>query len=122
MWITKLLVEKLNKEDKKIDEKISEGTIQTKMSLKEHVLSDFLKRMTDACLFIGAIQIVRGTIRLITKKVNLEATELMIYSQALTVFNFKEELKMKVIIKRGTKQTMTCEKCGCYFQLRRRGY
>ncbi len=22
---------------------------------------------------------------------------------------------MKVIIKRGTKQTMTCEKCGCYF-------
>lgn len=30
MWITKLLVEKLDKEDKKIDEKISEGSISDK--------------------------------------------------------------------------------------------
>ncbi len=68
MWITKLLVEKLNKEDKKIDEKISEGTISDKDVFKRACLVGFLEGMTDACLFIGAIQIVRGTIRLITKK------------------------------------------------------
>lgn len=68
MWITKLLVEKLDKEDKKIDEKISEDAISDKDVFKKACLVGFFKGMTDACLFIGAIQIVRGTIRLITKK------------------------------------------------------
>lgn len=68
MWITKLLVEKLDKEDKKIDEKISEGSISDKDIVKKGCLVGLLEGMTDACLFIGAVQIIRGTIRLITKK------------------------------------------------------
>lgn len=68
MWITKLLVEKLDKEDKKIDEKISEGSISDKDVFKKACLVGFLEGMTDVCLIAGAVQIIRGTIRLITKK------------------------------------------------------
>lgn len=68
MWITKLLVEKLDKEDKKIDDKISEETISEKEIIKNGCLIGFLEGMTDVCLFIGAMQIIVGTLKLITKK------------------------------------------------------
>lgn len=67
MWITKILVEKLDKEDRKIDEKISEGTISDKDIIKKGCLIGFLEGMTDVCLAIGVVQVIRGTIKLITK-------------------------------------------------------
>lgn len=68
MWITKLLVLKLDKADKKIDEKMSEGTISDKDVLKKAFFIGCLEGMTDTCLLVGAIQIIKGTIRLITRK------------------------------------------------------
>lgn len=68
MWITKLLVEKLDEKNKKIYKEISEGIISDKDICTKSGLIGFLEGITDTCLFIGAIQIVRGTIRLITKK------------------------------------------------------
>lgn len=68
MWITKLLVKKIDKWDKNIYEKFSDETISDKDIFKKACLVGFLEGMTDTCLLIGAIQIVRGTIRLITKK------------------------------------------------------
>lgn len=71
MWITKLLVEKLNKEDKKIDEKISEGVISGKDAFIKGYLIGSLEGIIDYCLILGAIRLVTGTIgtiKLITKK------------------------------------------------------
>lgn len=62
MWITKLLVEKLDKEDKKIDESSDKDIVI------KGCLIGLLEGMIDGCLFIGAVQVIRGTIRLITKK------------------------------------------------------
>ena len=68
MWITKLLVEKLDKKDKEVEKEISEGTISDKDVIIKGGLIGFLGGMIDGCLIIGAIQVVKGTIRLITKK------------------------------------------------------
>ena len=71
MWITKLLVLKLDKYDKKIDEKMYEGTISEKDALKKAVLIGCLEGIVDGCLIVGVVQVVTvvaGTIRLITKK------------------------------------------------------
>lgn len=64
MWITKLLVEKLDKEDKKI----SEGSISDKDIVIKGCLMGLIEGTIDGCLLVGVIQLVRGTIRLITRK------------------------------------------------------
>lgn len=64
MWITKLLVEKLDKEDKKI----SEGSISDKDIMIKGCLMGLIEGTIDGCLLVGVIQLVRGTIRLITRK------------------------------------------------------
>ena len=71
MWITKLLVLKIDKADKKLDEKMSEGTISEKNALSKAFLIGCLEGIVDGCLIVGAIQTVKaitGTIKLITKK------------------------------------------------------
>lgn len=71
MWITKLLVLKIDKADKKLDEKMSEGTISEKDAFKKAALIGCLEGIVDGCLIVGAIQVIQvvaGTIRLIIKK------------------------------------------------------
>ena len=71
MWITKLLVLKLDKADKKIDEKMSEGTISDKDVLKNAFFIGCLEGIVDGCLIVGAIQTVKaitGIIKWIIKK------------------------------------------------------
>lgn len=71
MWITKLLVLKLDKLDKKIMDKISDETISDKDVMKKAFLVGCLEGIVDSCLIVGAIQTVKaitGTIKLITKK------------------------------------------------------
>lgn len=68
MWITGMLVEKLNSEDKKIDNRISEGTISDKELVRKSTAIGLLEGIVDGCLIIGAIELIRGTIRLITRK------------------------------------------------------
>ena len=68
MWITKLLVEKLDKEDKKIDDKISEGSISDKDIVIKGCLIGLLEGAIDSCLILGALQIITGTLKLITRK------------------------------------------------------
>lgn len=71
MWITKLLVLKIDKMDKKIMDKISDETISEKNALNKAFLVGCLEGIVDGCLIVGAIQIIKtitGTIRLIIKK------------------------------------------------------
>lgn len=71
MWITKLLVLKLDKYDKKIMDEISDETISDKDVMKKAFLVGCLEGIVDGCLIVGAIQTVKaitGTIKLITKK------------------------------------------------------
>ena len=71
MWITKLLVLKIDKADKKLDEKMSEGTISEKNALNKAFLVGCLEGIVDGCLIVGAIQTVKvitGTIKWIIKK------------------------------------------------------
>ena len=71
MWITKLLVLKIDKLDKKIMDKISDETISDKDVMKKAFLVGCLEGIVDGCLIVGAIQTVKaitGTIKLITKK------------------------------------------------------
>ena len=71
MWITKLLVLKLDKYDKKIMDEISDETISDKDVMKKAFLVGCLEGIVDGCFIVGAIQTVKaitGTIKLITKK------------------------------------------------------
>lgn len=71
MWITKLLVLKIDKLDKKIMDKISDETVSDKDVMKKAFLVGCLEGIVDGCLIVGAIQTVKvitGTIKLITKK------------------------------------------------------
>lgn len=71
MWITKLLVLKIDKLDKKIMDKICDETISEKGALNKAFLVGCLEGLVDGCLIVGAIQIIKtitGTIRLIIKK------------------------------------------------------
>lgn len=71
MWITKLLVLKLDKYDKKIMDKISDETVSDKDVMKKAFLVGCLEGIVDGCLIVGAIQTVKaitGTIKLIIKK------------------------------------------------------
>lgn len=71
MWITKLLVLKIDKLDKKIMDKISDETVSDKDVMKKAFLVGCLEGVVDGCLIVGAIQTVKvitGTIKLITKK------------------------------------------------------
>lgn len=71
MWITKLLVLKIDKADKKLDEKMSEETISEKDAFKKAALIGCLEGIVDGCLIVGAIQTVKvitGIIKLIAKK------------------------------------------------------
>ena len=71
MWITKLLVLKIDKYDKKIMDEISDETISDKDVMKKAFLVGCLEGIVDGCLIVGAIQTVKaitGTIKLITKK------------------------------------------------------
>ena len=71
MWITKLLVLKIDKYDKKIMDKISDETISEKNALKKAFFIGCLEGIVDGCLIVGAIQTVKvitGTIKLIIKK------------------------------------------------------
>ena len=71
MWITKLLVLKIDKLDKKIMDKISDETTSDKDVMKKAFLVGCLEGIVDGCLIVGAIQTVKaitGTIKLITKK------------------------------------------------------
>ena len=71
MWITKLLVLKLDKYDKKIMDEISDETISDKDVMKKAFLVGCLEGIVDGCLIVGAIQTVKvitGTIKLIAKK------------------------------------------------------
>lgn len=71
MWITKLLVLKIDKLDKKIMDKISDETVSDKDVMKNAFLVGCLEGIVDGCLIVGAIQTVKaitGTIKLITKK------------------------------------------------------
>ena len=71
MWITKLLVLKIDKYDKKIMDKISDETVSDKDVMKKAFLVGCLEGIVDGCLIVGAIQTVKaitGTIKLITKK------------------------------------------------------
>ena len=71
MWITKLLVLKIDKADKKLDEKMSEGTISEKNALNKAFLVGCLEGIVDGCLIVGAIQTVKVitvTIKWIIKK------------------------------------------------------
>ena len=71
MWITKLLVLKIDKYDKKIMDKISDETISDKNIMKKVFLVGCLEGIVDGCLIVGAIQTVKaitGTIKWIIKK------------------------------------------------------
>lgn len=71
MWITKLLVLKIDKLDKKIMDKFSDETVSDKDVMKKAFLVGCLEGIVDGCLIVGAIQTVKaitGTIKLITKK------------------------------------------------------
>lgn len=71
MWITKLLVLKIDKLDKKIMDKISDETISDKDVMKKAFLVGCLEGIVDGCLIVGAIQTVKaitGTIKWIIKK------------------------------------------------------
>ena len=71
MWITKLLVLKIDKYDKKIMDEISDETISEKNALNKVFLVGCLEGIVDGCLIVGAIQTVKvitGTIKLIIKK------------------------------------------------------
>lgn len=71
MWITKLLVLKLDKYDKKVMDKISDETISDKDVMKKAFLVGCLEGIVDGCLIVGAIQTVKaitGTIKWIIKK------------------------------------------------------
>lgn len=68
MWITKLLVKKIDEEDRRIEEKNAEGVISDKDVFIKGCLIGSLEGIIDGCLIIGAIRVVAGTIRLITKK------------------------------------------------------
>lgn len=71
MWITKLLVLKIDKLDKKNMDEISDETISDKDVMKKAFLVGCLEGIVDGCLIVGAIQTVKaitGTIKLITKK------------------------------------------------------
>ena len=71
MWITKLLVLKIDKYDKKIMDEISDETILDKDVFKKAFLVGCLEGIVDGCLIVGAIQTVKtitGTIKWIIKK------------------------------------------------------
>ena len=71
MWITKLLVLKIDKYDKKIMDEISDETISDKDVMKKAFLVGCLEGIVDGCLIVGAIQTVKtitGTIKWIIKK------------------------------------------------------
>lgn len=71
MWVTKLLVLKIDKLDKKIMDEISDETISDKDVMKKAFLVGCLEGIVDGCLIVGAIQTVKtitGTIKWIIKK------------------------------------------------------
>lgn len=53
---------------KKIMDKIYDETISEENALTKAFLVGCLEGIVDGCLIVGAIQVVRGTIRLITRK------------------------------------------------------